>query len=386
MKKILLLSLVVVATLTLQAQTVTQPESDTLSKKELRKLKHEEKIRDGKFLISPLAGPGYTPELGFTIAGGVLTSWRTDKADTTLQRSSAPINIGFGTTGSFFVSSKITTFWNHDKIRANIDLWFKNMTDNYFGIGYDAGKNTPKSDTTTEYKRLWFQIKPQVMWQFKPTYFIGGILDINYTKGKDASEQVANDPYYMQYNSYPFNSGLGIVAQIDSRDVAVNAWKGWFVNVDATFYGGYLGGQNSYQVYNIDARHYIKIVKPGHTLAIQLRGRFAMNDVPYAEMSQLGTPFDLRGYLWGQYRDKAMVFGIAEYRHTFYKRDGKPSKHGVVGWVAGGSIAPDAGFKNWLPNGGIGYRLEVQPRMNVRLDFGIGKETSGIYFNFNEAF
>ncbi len=39
-----------------------------------------------------------------------------------------------------------------------------------------------------------------------------------------------------------------------------------------------------------------------------------------------------------------------------------------------------------LPNFGIGYRLELQPRMNLRIDYGIGRETSGIYYNFNQAF
>ncbi len=385
MKKILLFTIAIAVASVLQAQTSQTP-SDTLTKRELRKLKRAEKVREGKFLITPLVGPAYTPELGFTIAGGILTSWRTDKTDSTLQRSSAPINVGWGSNGAVFVSSKLTTFWNHDKIRANADVWFKNMNDNYFGVGYDTNEHTSKSDTTTQYKRQWFQVKPQVLWQFKKKYCIGGILDLNYTKGKNPCEQVANDPYYVKYNDQPFNSGLGIIIQIDSRDIAVNAWKGWFVDVDATFYGHYLGGQNNYQVYNIDVRHYIKIVKPGHTLALQLRSRFAVNDVPYGEMSELGTPFDLRGYLWGQYRDKSMLFGIAEYRHTFYKKDGKPSKHGVVGWIAGGSIAPDVAFKNWLPNGGIGYRLEVQPRMNLRLDFGLGKNTRGFYFNFNEAF
>ncbi len=49
-------------------------------------------------------------------------------------------------------------------------------------------------------------------------------------------------------------------------------------------------------------------------------------------------------------------------------------------------LTPLAGLANWLPNGVLGYRLEVQPRMNLRIDFGFGRETMGFYFNFNEAF
>jgi hypothetical protein len=59
----------------------------------------------------------------------------------------------------------------------------------------------------------------------------------------------------------------------------------------------------------------------------------------------------------------------------------------MVAWMGTGSVAADLGnFGNWLPNFGFGYRFEVQPRMNLRIDIGIGRETSGFYFNFNEAF
>ncbi|AFD07012.1 BamA/TamA family outer membrane protein [Solitalea canadensis] len=366
---------------------VNAQQADSLTKKEKRQLAKKQKEKEGKFMITPLAGPAYTPELGFTIAGGVLTSWRMDKVDTTLQRSSAPFNIGWGSTGSYFFATRSSIFFKKDKYRLYTDLWFKNMDDNYFGIGYDNGRNTPKGDSTTGYTRTWFQIYPRFLWQFKKTFFAGAVLDINYTKGKDPSPGVAADLTYQQFNDKPFNSGFGLLFQHDTRDVAVNAWKGIFLEAQLAFYGGFLGGDNNYQVYSFDARKYFSITKPGHTLAFQLRGRFAVGSVPYGEMSQLGTPFDLRGYLWGQYRDKSMLFGIAEYRHTFYKKDKKPSKYGVVGWLGTGSIGEDpTEFKNWLPNGGFGFRVEVQPRMNLRLDYGLGKGSSGFYFNFQEAF
>ncbi|UKJ06089.1 BamA/TamA family outer membrane protein [Solitalea lacus] len=367
--------------------TVSAQPIDTLTKKQQRQLAKKQKEKEGKFMITPLAGPAYTPELGFTIAGGVLTSWRMDKADTTLQRSSAPFNIGWGSTGSYFFSTRASVFLKHDKYRLYTDVWFKNMDDNYFGIGYENGRYTPKSDSTTKYNRVWLQFYPRFLWQFKKTFFAGAALDLNYTKGKDPSPGVAADPVYQQYNETPYNSGFGILFQHDTRDITVNAWKGIFLEAQITLYGGFLGGQNNYQVYSFDTRKYFSITKPGHTLAFQLRGRFAVGNVPYGEMSQLGTPFDLRGYLWGQYRNKSMLFGIGEYRHTFYKKDAKPSKYGAVGWLATGSIGEDpTDFKHWLPNGGIGFRFEVQPRMNLRLDYGFGKGSSGFYFNFQEAF
>ena len=374
--------LLILFSASIMAQELTKAE-----KKEKRKAKKQEKIESGKLMVTPLAGPAYTPELGFTIAGGIMTSFKTNKKDSLIQRSSAPLMLGVSSTGAYFFQSKWTTFWLQDKMRIYSDLNFKNMPDNYWGVGYDKGLNTPKSDTTTKYVRTWVQFNPKILWQFRKNFFIGPIIHLNYTKGNDASAGVAADPYYAEYNDKSFNSGLGAVFQYDSRDVPVNAWGGAFAELSATFFGSYLGGQNNYQVYEFDLRKYIQIKRPGMTVALQLKGRAGLNNVPYGEMSQPGTPFDLRGYTWGRYRHESMLIGLAEYRHMFLKKNGEVSRHGVVFWLGAGTLGDNiTEFTNWLPNVGIGYRLQVQPRMNLRIDIGFGNESRGFYFNFNEAY
>jgi hypothetical protein len=356
-------------------------------KKAKRKTKKQEKIDKGKLMILPLAGPAYTPELEFTLAGGIMISFKTKPSDSLIQRSSAPLMLGVSSTGAYFVGTKFTSFWKQDKLRIYADLNFKNMPDNYWGVGYVEGYTTEKGDSTTAYTRTWWQIYPKILWQFRKNFFIGPQIDFNYTKGSEASLEVSEDQYYKEFNEKPFNSGLGLVFQYDSRDIPVNAWKGTFIETSIAFYGGYLGGDNTYQVLNIDLRKYWKIKREGRTIAAQLRGRFSNGDVPYGEMSQPGTPFDLRGYTWGRYRDESMLYAIGEYRHMFKKKDKTLSPHGVVGWIGVGTLGETVGqFGEWLPSIGIGYRLEVQPRMNLRIDIGFGKETRGFYFNFNEAF
>ena len=71
------------------------------------------------------------------------------------------------------------------------------------------------------------------------------------------------------------------------------------IEISPAYYGSYMGGQNTYQIYSTDIRKYFRIKKDGRTLALQLKGRFGFGDVPYGEMSPSGTPFDLRGYIWG---------------------------------------------------------------------------------------
>jgi len=65
------------------------------------------------------------------------------------------------------------------------------------------------------------------------------------------------------------------------------------------------------------------------------------------------------------------------------------NKIGFVGWAGVGFIGPKiAQVEGVLPNYGAGLRIELQPRMNFRLDVGyspLEKQTL-IYFNMTEAF
>ena len=76
---------------------------------------------------------------------------------------------------------------------------------------------------------------------FGKNHFIGPTFDINYTKGKEESEGVAEDPYYQEYNDRPLNTGVGVVYQFDSRDMAVNAYEGFYLELMSMFYTKGLG-------------------------------------------------------------------------------------------------------------------------------------------------
>jgi hypothetical protein len=348
------------------------------------------RIDSGEGFLSFLGGPGYTPELKLLLAVGGLYSFKTDKADSLIQRST--LNGSFGVTipdGGIVSKLILTSFWKQDKMRIYANAWFKNIPDHYWGVGYADGLNTPKSDSTTSYHRMWWQFNPRIVFRTARDLYAGVVLDFNQTNAKDESAGVLADPYFQEFGPRNFNGGAGVILQYDSRDIPVNAYRGTLIQAQAIFYGRYLGGNNAYQVVDVDLRNYQQLARlDGQTLAMTLRGRFSWGEVPYAEMSQLGTPTDLRGYAWGRFRHEDMFYAIAEYRHMFRKRStGERGKHGLVGWVGGGSIMPDVmETDNFLYNFGVGYRFEVQPRMNVRFDYGFGRDNSGLYFNFTEAF
>ena len=147
-------------TTTSKEKTKTEKKKKKTEKKAAKQAENAKKIADGKFLISPLIAPGYTPELGAAIFAGGLTSFKTNPKDSLIQRSSLPFTAGLTTTGAVVINAMLTSYWLEDKLRVYGDFWYKNMPDNYWGIGYQSAINTPQSETTTAYERTWWWINP----------------------------------------------------------------------------------------------------------------------------------------------------------------------------------------------------------------------------------
>lgn len=352
-------------------------------------------------MLTPFVAPGYTPEQGALLTAGALVSFRTrpelisGALSELVQRSTITLNASYSTTGAFTFNVDLASYWSGDRLRIFTKFGLKDMPDHYWGVGIEAGK-APEGDSTTAYQRTSLVLMPKVLWRVRPDVYVGGLLDLNRTVASEVSPGMAADPYYQAFGPENSNVGIGAIFQYDTRDIAANAWGGLFLSAQATAYGG-LGGDNDYEVYDLEYRQYHQVGRPGRTLAWTARSRLAYGDVPWAELSQVGSGTDLRGYRQGRYRDKAMLYAILEYRHQFRneKRPTGLSRHGLVGWGGAGSVGNDVrGFDQWLPNWGVGYRLEVQPRMSVRVDVGFGREyldsgnkfVPSVYFGFTEAY
>lgn len=100
-------------------------------------------------------------------------------------------------------------------------------------------------------------------------------------------------------------------------------------------------------------------------------------------MAEAGGSNRLRGYYEGRFRDKNYLALQAEIRQRIYGRNG------AVVWIGAGNVFPGFSafsFNQTLISYGIGYRWEFKKRVNIRLDYGRGKDQSGFYFGINEVF
>lgn len=183
-----------------------------------------------------------------------------------------------------------------------------------------------------------------------------------------------------------YYSGTQLGVLLDSRDNQLTPTAGWFLNLLQFNHATWMGSQFSFNTYQVDLRHYREVKKgKGHVVAIQAYTNINSGDVPFTELALVGGDNLMRGYYLGKYRDKKFWATQAEYRHRIN------SWFGLAAFVGMGSISPTwSGFSQALvlPSYGVGLRFKVIPseNINLRIDYGRGRDTGNFYFGISEAF
>ena len=344
---------------------------------------------------SILGGPSYTPEASFGVGGAVMASFRLDKNDTISQRSFIPAGFNITLNGTFVFAGAGTLFFNENRFRIYINYSYRNEPSHYFGKGYETIEHIERSDSTTKFHKSAFQLYPRFVWEVKPHLYAGPLFDINFSKSSDINPVMAADPYFSKFKRSYVNIGVGGLIQYDTRDDVATPHAGMLLSAIAKLYGKYLGGSYNYEIFELEYRQYQPVFRPRSTLAWITKTQIGVGDVPFTELPYFGSPFDLRGYYLGKYRDKSMAYGIVEYRHMFgseekYRSGNFWAKCGFVAWVGTGTIgnAPIVDWSKWKFNYGVGLRFQIQPGKNFRLDIGKDPSQKGmaVYMNMTEAF
>lgn len=347
-----------------------------------------------KVWVSVLGGPSYTPEASLGIGGAMLMSFKMDKKDTVSQRSFLPIGFNISLNKTIVVAGAGTFFFNQDKYRLYMNYSFRNEPANYFGKGYESIENTPMGSGTSSFHKMTIQFNPRFVWQAHPKLFVGGLADINYTSSSKFNPVMLEDPYFNRFTPSYLNTGIGAIIQYDTRNDIATPGKGVFLSGTGKFYSKIFGGRYDYQILELEYRHFFPLFQRRSVIGWVAKTQIGFNDIPFTELPMFGSPFDLRGYYWGKYRDRSMMYGIVEYRHMFgsqeaYERGTFWSKLGFVVWAGTGTIGDTpAQWTRWKFNYGTGLRIQIQKNKNFRLDIGREPGNKGVlfYMNMTEAF
>ena len=339
-----------------------------------RYLKNTNKHADRPFDCSFLCGPSYSATTSLGVGGGLSGLYSWDRSDPYLTKSSISLFFNTSIKGIIQTGFKGNNFMKGDRQRWNYKLTFQSIPTDFWGIGYENGAVDANKGS---YHMIKVNFKPEYLFRLREFMYLGPQLHILYNHTYDFSDVSMISG--MDHNF--FSNGIGFIAQYDSRDFPLNAYRGNFVKVEQMFYPK-LTNEHYFNYTDLTYAAYRNMWKGG-IVAMELHSRFNYGNVPWTMLCLVGEDGRMRGYYEGRYRDRNIIEGQLEIRQSFSHRQG------AVIWVGAANVFPDFRhiyMRQVLPNYGIGWRWEFKQRVNFRFDLGFTKDKPGFCVNMNEAF
>ena len=179
-------------------------------------------------------------------------------------------------------------------------------------------------------------------------------------------------------------SAIGPIWQWDSRDHLFFPTKGWWAEAALLTNNEFLGATQNFIKWTVDARKYWSR-KENRVWAGQLYLEGNSGTPSFNQLALLGGTRLLRGYYEGRYRDRQLAAAQLEYRFPIKGRFGAVA-FGGVGSVVDEWQNWEAGYLRYALGAGIRFTLLPKDKIRLRLDYGIGPNTSAFYLTVGEAF
>ena len=259
------------------------------------------------------------------------------------------------------------------------ELRYRNFPDRFYGIGNNTSKHNEE-----KYIYNLFSFKTLALKKVAPAVFAGVDYhfekEYNFTYVPDGALQTGT---IVGHNG-GVQSAIGIVGIYDSRDNIINTYKGELLELSSYFYRKFLGSTFDFTYLNVLYQKFWPL-KRKHILALQVKGRVGYGNIPFLDLSTVGNDDLLRGYPKNRFRDKHFAGTQVEYRFPLFWRFGGVA-FGGVGEVF--NKPEELNANNLKYSVGAGLRFVVNPaeRLNIRLDYGYGREGGHFYFIVAEAF
>lgn len=167
--------------------------------------------------------------------------------------------------------------------------------------------------------------------------------------------------------------GVGLNTVVDSRDAVLNPSKGVYADL---LLNRFSNDQTSLEM----EMRYFKRILNNVIVASKVVAKKASFQHPF-QMFKMGNSRHLRGYYNGNFRISQVLLGQLELRVPIIGR------FGVAGFGALGSLNHED-ITHVLPSygGGLRFKIDRESNINLRFDYALGKNNSGFYVGFGEAF
>lgn len=336
---------------------------------------NKDKTHERPIDLSFAVFPYYSQEGGVGLGGVVTALYRLDRTDSIIQPSDLQLFANVTFKGRYKISIGGNNHFNR-KSRIEYYAQFFNKPLDFWGITYDACSVNP----LTTYTRRQFMAEADYVYNISNQFHIGPSLNVSYTY----LSKIGNVSYLQGQPTSYFLTGLGASIVYDTRDFIPNPKRGLYVSLRELIYPTFLGTAKKTVFTTSLTIDYFQPLWKDAVLAFDLYGIYTGKDTPWPLRAELGEDGSrMRGFYAGRYIDNNMLNGQMELRQKVYKRIG------VAAWVGYGGVFPSFDKLQWdmlKINYGAGVRFELKHNVNLRLDFGFGRDAFAVVFNMGEAF
>lgn len=341
--------------------------------------KADSAIKKHPVLVLPVVARSI--ETGWSFGAAAALTFHLRSPGDTLTRTSNLQALGLYTVQKQMVLAvNGTIYFPGEKFILTQQLSYSYFPDKFWGLG----KNTPESNKEPyKYRQFYIYLHPQrklgqniflgVRYEYQRVWSVqyepGGLFDREDIQGRKG--------YHV--------SGAGVSFTYDSRNNAFAPDRGSMFQFYFNRFDHLFGSNYQYTNFVIDLRKFISIYKR-QVLAMQVYGFFNTGDVPLRSLASFGGANSMRGYYDGRYRDKNLAVFQTEYRFPLFWRLGAVV-FGGIGNVSSHFEDSDFNYLKYSYGGGLRIALNKAERLNLRLDYGIGRgSNNGFYFQLGEAF
>lgn len=270
-------------------------------------------------------------------------------------------------------------YWKQETYRLDGEIGYSKYPDKFYGIGNDTPEDA-EEDLTPRYiylevniqRKVYSQLKLGLGYEFRNSKLLeveeGGLLDAGNVRGRDGGTV----------------SGASILTSWDTRNNVFFPSSGSYHRLTVSAFGSALGSDFAFTRYKLDLRRFFPAFS--QTLAVQSQVMISTGDPPFQQLALFGGQDLMRGYFEGRYRDRSMIAFQAEYRvvPVWWRL-------GLTAFAGLGDVAHDISDVRlndlkYSLGGGIRYLLSREEGITLRLDFGVGERSSGLYITLGEAF
>ncbi|WP_080238503.1 BamA/TamA family outer membrane protein [Spirosoma rigui] len=341
------------------------------------------------FSIFPFPIVYYTPETRFAYGAVVSATFRfrrdlplrqTDTSARGNLMAPRPSNVqllaAYTQNKQLLLFVPFQVFYDRNKYYIYGEAGYYTYTYNFYGIGQ---KEVPSEQYGVNYPR----IRLNALRRVRPGLYAGLRAEF-----EDYAIQYVEPAGLLASGTVPGGgggriAGAGLGLFYDTRDQVFFPTKG--VIVDLTYLGH---SQNifsnfTYSRYVVDLSSYHKVndrAIVAFNYVVSMTGGVA----PFSALSLAGSGKRLRGYYEGRYRDDNLALFQAEARVRIWKRL-SAVVFGGVGVLGNSQRLFRANDPKAAYGGGLRLRIN-NDGLNIRADYGIGKQSSGLYLTLGEAF